>query len=58
MLSNDTDLDGDKLTVTGVSDAAKGAGSVGASLAGVYGHLTLNADGSYSYVADNFVGDQ
>ena len=53
VLSNDTDLDGDKLTVTGVSDASKGAGSVGSSLAGVYGHLTLNADGSYSYVADN-----
>ena len=51
--SNDTDLDGDKLTVTGVSDVANGAGSVGSSLAGVYGHLTLNADGSYSYVADN-----
>ncbi len=53
VLSNDTDLDDDKLTVTGVSDAANGAGSVGISLAGVYGHLTLNADGSYSYVADN-----
>ena len=53
VLSNDTDLDGDRLTVTGVSDAAHGASSVGSSLAGVYGHLTLNADGSYSYVADN-----
>jgi VCBS repeat-containing protein len=53
VLANDSDLDGDKLTVTGISDVAKGAGSVGSSLAGVYGHLTLNADGSYSYVADN-----
>ena len=53
VLSNDSDLDGDKLTVTGVSDVAHGAGTVGASLAGIYGHLTLNADGSYSYVADN-----
>jgi len=53
LLSNDSDLDGDRLTVSGISDAAHGAGSVGASLAGVYGHLTLNADGSYSYVADN-----
>ena len=53
VLSNDTDLDGDQLTVTGVSDVAHGAGSVGSSLAGVYGHLTLNANGSYSYVADN-----
>ena len=53
VLSNDSDLDGDKLTVAGVSDVAHGAGTVGASLAGIYGHLTLNADGSYSYVADN-----
>ena len=53
VLSNASDLDGDKLTVTGISDAAHGAGNVGASLAGTYGHLTLNADGSYSYVADN-----
>jgi serralysin len=53
VLSNDSDLDGDKLTVTGVSDVANGTGSVGSSLAGVYGHLTLNAVGSYSYVADN-----
>ena len=52
VLSNDSDLDGDKLTVTAVSDVANGAGSVGSSLAGIYGHLTLNADGSYSYVAD------
>ena len=51
--SNASDLDGDKLTVTGISDVAHGAGTVGASLAGTYGHLTLNADGSYSYVADN-----
>jgi VCBS repeat-containing protein len=53
LLSNDSDLDGDKLTVTGISDVTKGAGSVSASLAGDYGHLTLNADGSYSYAADN-----
>ena len=53
VLSNASDLDGDKLSVTGISDVAKGAGSVGSSLAGVYGHLTLNADGSYSYIADS-----
>ncbi|MGB9113726.1 NF038122 family metalloprotease, partial [Bradyrhizobium sp.] len=53
LLSNDSDLDGDKVTVTGISDTAHGAGSVGASLAGVYGHLTLNTNGSYSYIADN-----
>jgi VCBS repeat-containing protein len=53
VLSNASDLDGDSLTVNGVSDTSHGAGSVGASLAGAYGHLTLNANGSYSYVADN-----
>ena len=53
MLSNASDLDGDSLTVTGVSDTAHGAGTVGSALAGVYGHLTMNANGSYSYVADN-----
>ena len=53
VLSNASDLDGDSLTVTAVSDTAHGAGTVGSSLAGTYGHLTLNANGSYSYVADN-----
>ena len=53
MLSNASDLDGDSLTVSAVSDTAHGAGTVGTSLAGMYGHLTLNANGSYSYVADN-----
>jgi serralysin len=53
VLANASDLDGDKLTVSGVSDVANGAGSVGTVLAGVYGHLTMNADGSYSYAADN-----
>jgi VCBS repeat-containing protein len=53
VLSNASDLDGDQLTIAGVSDVANGAGSVGAPLAGVYGHLTLNANGSYAYVADN-----
>ena len=53
VLENASDLDGDSLTVTAVSDTAHGAGPVGSALAGVYGHLTLNANGSYSYVADN-----
>ena len=55
VLLNDFDLDGDMLTVTGVSDAANGGGTVGDQLAGVYGHLTLNASGSYSYLADNLL---
>ena len=53
VLSIDSDLDGDQLTVTSVSDAAHGIVSVGNALAGVYGQLTLNANGSYSYLANN-----
>ena len=53
VLSNASDLDSDSLTVTGVSDTANGAGTIGSSLAGLYGYLTLNANGSYSYVADS-----
>src|SRR3984885_9440869 len=41
VLSNTSDLDGDSLTITAVSDTAHGAGTVGTSLAGMYGHLTL-----------------
>ncbi len=52
VLSNDSDPDGDPLTVTGVSDSAHGAGTLAQPLAGAYGHLTLNPSGSYSYVAD------
>ncbi|WP_439393019.1 VCBS domain-containing protein [Bradyrhizobium sp. PMVTL-01] len=53
----DTDVDNTTNTlvvsgaVAGTGTVAQGAG-VGTSLAGTYGHLTLNADGSYSYVAD------
>jgi VCBS repeat-containing protein len=53
VLANDTDPDGDALTVTGVSAAINGAGSIGAPLAGQYGTLTLAADGTYSYTANN-----
>ncbi len=53
VLTSASDLDGDNLTVSAVSDASHGSGTVGTSLAGTYGHLTLNANGSYSYVADN-----
>src|SRR3546814_6494346 len=38
----------DGAVVTGVA-----GGSVGEPLAGAYGVLTLNGDGSYSYVLDN-----
>ncbi|MDD5405770.1 MAG: cadherin-like domain-containing protein, partial [Sulfurovaceae bacterium] len=57
VLNNDTDPDGDPLTVTairtGTESGSGTSGTVGSSLAGTYGHLTLNSDGSYSYVADN-----
>ncbi|HSD38720.1 MAG TPA: VCBS domain-containing protein [Rhodocyclaceae bacterium] len=52
VLANDTDVDsGDTKTVSGVSFGAT-TGTVGSALAGTYGTLTLNADGSYSYLAD------
>ena len=54
--ANDTDVDGDTLTVTAVRTGTEGGsgtgGSVGSALTGTYGRLTLAADGSYSYVAD------
>ena len=51
VLTNDTDVDaGDSKTVSAVAGAAI---NVGSGLAGTYGTLTLNADGSYSYVVNN-----
>ena len=52
VLGNDTDKDGDAIVVTQVNGSAA---NVGNSVAGTYGHLTLNANGSYSYIADNAV---
>ncbi|MDO8340780.1 MAG: VCBS domain-containing protein, partial [Candidatus Woesebacteria bacterium] len=59
-----TDTDGDNTTVSLlVSGAVAGTGAVtqgvgvATSLAGTYGHLTLNADGSYTYVADQSAAD-
>ncbi len=57
VLPNDSDVDaGDVLTVVGIRTGAEGAtgvaGTVGQSLAGRYGTLTLGADGSYRYVID------
>jgi len=52
VLFNDTDVDsGDTKTVTAVTGVL--AGTVGTATNGLYGALTLNADGSYSYVVDN-----
>ncbi|HNB42630.1 MAG TPA: VCBS domain-containing protein, partial [Burkholderiaceae bacterium] len=57
VLSNDTDVDsGDAKTVTAVrTGSVEGSGtsaSAGAALVGSYGTLTLNADGSYTYVVN------
>lgn len=49
--SNDFDID-DTMTITGIhSDNMNTTGSLGMSLSGQYGDLTLNADGTYSYTA-------
>ncbi|NIY77710.1 cadherin-like domain-containing protein [Thalassospira sp. HF15] len=50
VLSNDTDVDGDTLEVISVNGEA---GYVGQQIQGVYGLITIGADGSYSYVLDN-----
>ena len=54
VLDNDSDVDrfGESLSVVGVSQGAS-IGVIGSGLAGKFGTLTLNADGSYSYVLDN-----
>ena len=45
----DSDIDGDALTVTAISDG----GSIGATFATAYGSLLINSDGSYTYTLDN-----
>ncbi|QJP08925.1 VCBS domain-containing protein [Pseudomonas multiresinivorans] len=57
VLPNDSDVDGgDRLTVSGIrtgEETASGtAGVVGQPIAGRYGTLVLNADGSYTYTID------
>jgi VCBS repeat-containing protein len=52
VLANDTDPDHDVLTVTAINGLTT---NVGKSIAGTYGTLTLNADGSYTYVEDSRV---
>ena len=57
VLNNDTDPDGDSLTVntirTGEETGTGTSGSIGSPLTGTYGDLTINADGSYEYKANN-----
>ena len=50
--TNDFDID-DTMAVTAIhSDTANADGTLGTGLHGAFGTLTLNADGTYSYVAD------
>ncbi|MCF8141206.1 MAG: VCBS domain-containing protein [Cyanobium usitatum Tobar12.5m-G36] len=63
LLTNDTDPDPadnpltskGKVTSfrTGSTEGSGTAGSLGAPLLGTYGQLTVNADGTYTYVVDN-----
>ncbi|MBW8640680.1 VCBS domain-containing protein [Hoeflea sp. WL0058] len=50
VLTNDSDAEGDSLTVTQVNGSA---GNVGQIIEGVYGVVTINADGSWTYKLDN-----
>jgi len=50
-LNNDTDPDSNDVAGLFVSQVNGVTGNVGHTVAGTYGSLTLNADGSYSYVA-------
>jgi VCBS repeat-containing protein len=47
VLRNDSDADGDAVQVTSVA-----GGDLGHSIAGKYGALSLNGDGTYNYVAN------
>ncbi|TDM08065.1 MAG: hypothetical protein C4K60_00650 [Ideonella sp. MAG2] len=60
VLTNDTDPDGNKadLRVAGADnnpDVAPGE-NIGTPIEGKYGHLTVNPDGTYTYVADKSAG--
>ena len=55
VLTNDFDADGNHLAVVGVSAGSDASTSTaaGSTVAGQYGSITINADGSYSYNLDN-----
>jgi VCBS repeat-containing protein len=59
--SNDTGGDTESLEVTnirtGTESGSGTSGSVGTALTGTYGELTINADGSYEYVANQNAAD-
>ncbi|MEJ8823557.1 VCBS domain-containing protein [Variovorax humicola] len=57
VLANDTDVDsvanGETKQVDGFMNSVGASAVAGQSLAGLYGSLVLDADGSYSYAVDN-----
>ncbi len=57
VLTNDSDVDsvtnGETKVVTAFANSASVTGTVGSALAGSWGSLVLNADGSYSYAVNN-----
>ena len=57
LIANDTDPDGDAITVdsirTGPESGTGTTGTIGQPLTGTYGDITVNADGSYTYVSNN-----
>ncbi len=58
VLTNDTDPDvGDTRNVIGVvaGTAASASGSVGSGVAGNFGSITINSDGTYTYTVDNSI---
>jgi VCBS repeat-containing protein len=61
VLANDSDPDNDSLNVSSIRTGTESGlgiiGTVGQALAGSYGTLTLNADGSYTYLADQSTAD-
>ncbi len=50
VLASDSDRDNDSLSVSAVNGAS---GNVGTDVAGTYGTLHLNANGSYNYTANS-----
>jgi VCBS repeat-containing protein len=55
ILSNAVDPNGNPLTVTAVS-GANGSGAAGQTIAGTYGLLIVQPDGSYRYLLENASG--
>ena len=65
VLNDDSDPDGDTITVTQIKHSTTSNSAVsgsttysnGTSVTGTYGTLTIGADGSYTYVADQSAAD-